>query len=296
METQKHILIVSRRVSESARLLTEGGPEDFLFHFAETPNAALRMVREKWPISLVVLDGGLLGPQAPNLYARLGKENDLPLLWVGGEGAEEPDFSFREPAGTLDEPVSAEEFAEVVRPILHDGFYPASLIQSLLSASNSVMTTTFQRSLEIGVPWLKLSGMVYGNVCALLPFRTERVLGHVLCAGEREHLADLGVEIGFDPGEGDRRIAQSVLAEISNVIIGRLAMDCANLLGEMRMGLPLVFAGDGMDLHSADKRPSVCVDVEDEWGKLHCEFLFQRAQLEGDEDPEMATAGDVLLF
>lgn len=295
MHTQKHILLISGARDAAASCLLESAPADFVVHLAETPNAALRLVREKTAISLVVLDGSHLGPSGPNLYTRLGRENDLPLVWLGGEGAVEPDFGAREPATRLDV-VEPDEFESEVRRIMHDGFYPASLVQSLLSASNSVMTTTFQRSLEIGMPWLKMSGMVYGNVTALVPFRAEKVLGHVLCSGEREHLADLGVEIGFDLAEGDRRIAQAVLAEIANVVVGRLAMDCENLLGAMKMGLPLVFAGDGLDMHAPDKKPSVCVDVDDLWGRLHCEFIFQRAEIAGEMDSQMATAGDVLLF
>jgi hypothetical protein len=36
--------------------------------------------------------------------------------------------------------------------------------------------------------------------------------------------------------------------------------------------------------------------VEDDWGKLHTEFLFQRAEIQGETDKEIAVAGDVLLF
>lgn len=295
MKTQKHILLISAPGAAAGTALLSDGPDDFVYHLAESPNAALRLVREKTAISLVVLDGDYLKDRGPNLYTRLGRENDLPLVWIGGEQAVEPDFGSREPAAQFEE-IDPEEFETTVRKVMHDGFYPASLVQSLLSASNSVMTTTFQRSLEIGSPWLKMSGMIYGNVTAIVPFRTEKVLGHVVCSGEREHLADLGIEIGFDLAEGDRRIAQAVLAEIANVIAGRLAMDCENLLGQMKMGLPLVFAGEGMDSHTPDKKPAVCVDVEDDWGKLHCEFIFQRAEISGETDPDMATAGDVLLF
>ncbi len=292
---EKHILLISKFDAPDPTGMGNTPPDDFKFLRLNSPNQALRAIREKVPISVVAFDGMALGESGPELFKRLAQENDLPLLWLSGEG-DEPDFGSLEPAGVFSGPPDREGFEQSVRKTVRDGFYPPSLVQSLLSACNNVMTTTFQRSLETRPAWLKVSGMVYGDVSACLPFRADKVLGNVIVTGFRSHLAQLGMEIGFEAEEGERRIAQAVLAEISNVIIGRLAMDCEELLGTLRMGLPLVFAGDGLDTHSPEKKPSVCVDVEDDWGKLHTEFLFQRADINMETDKDMAVAGDVLLF
>ncbi len=292
---KKHILLVTRGDAVDPTGLLDNAPEDFEFLRLNSPNEALRAIREKLPISVIAFDGQALGDSGPELFRRLGQENDLPGIWLSGE-SDEPDFGCFEPAGVLEGPPDPAQFEQLVRKTVCDGFYPASLVQSLLSACNNVMTTTFQRSLEVRDPWLKISGMVYGDVTACLPFRADNILGNVMVTGFRPHLAQLGMEIGFEAQEGERRIAQAVLAEISNVVIGRVAMDCEELLGALRMGLPMVFAGDDLDTHSPEKKPSVCVDVEDDWGKLHTEFLFQRAEITGETDKDVAVAGDVLLF
>lgn len=292
---KKHILLVTSSGADDPTGLLDNSPEDFEFLRLNSPNEALRAVREKVPISVIAFDGQALGESGPELFRRLGQENDLPGIWLTGEG-DEPDFGCFEPAGVLDGGPNPERFEDVVRKTVRDGFYPPSLVQSLLSACNNVMTTTFQRSLELREPWLKVSGMIYGDVTASLPFRANNILGNVMVTGFRPHLAQLGMEIGFEASEGERRIAQAVLAEISNVVIGRVAMDCEELLGTLRMGLPLVFAGDNLDTHSPEKKPAVCVEVEDDWGKLHTEFLFQRAEISEDTDKDVAVAGDVLLF
>ncbi len=293
---KKHILLVTNRTANDPTGLLENPPEDFEFFRLNSPAEALRAVREKVPISVVVYDGVQLEDTGLELYRRLAQENDLPTIWLTGEGGDEPDFGAMEPTEIVSGAAPAESFEAAVRKVVRDGFYPASLVQSLLSACNQVMTTTFQRSLELSEPWLKVSGMVYGDVIACLPFRADKVLGNVIVSGYRSHLAQLGLEIGFEHEEGERRIAQAVLAEISNVVIGRIATDCEELLGTLRMGLPLVFAGDALDTHSPEKKPSVCVVVEDDWGKLHTEFLFQRAEIGRETDKEIAVAGDVLLF
>lgn len=293
---KKHILLVTKTGAPDPTGLLENHPEDFEIVRLNSPNEALRAVREKVPISVIAYDGQAIGETGPELYRRLAQENDLPAIWLTGAEGEEPDFGALELAATLNGEPDPSAFEASVRKIVRDGFYPPSLVQSLLSACNNTMTTTFQRSLELCDPWLKVSGMVYGDVCACLPFRADNVLGTVMVSGFRPHLAQLGTEIGFEPEEGERRIAQAVLAEISNVIIGRVAMDCEELMGTLRMGLPMVFAGDNLDTHSPEKKPSVCADVEDDWGMLHTEFLFQRAEISGETDKDMAVAGDVLLF
>jgi|GEM_PF-2773139 len=293
---KKHILLVTKTGAPDPTGLIENPPEDFEFIRLNSANEALRAVREKLPISVIVYDGPSVGETGPELYRRIAQENDLPAIWMSGPDGEEPDFGALELAASMSGEPDPEGFEASIRKIVRDGFYPASLVQSLLSGCNNTMTTTFQRSLELRDPWLKVSGMVYGDVCACLPFRADNVLGTILVSGFRPHLAQLGGEIGFEPEEGERRIAQAVLAEISNVIIGRVAMDCEELMGTLRMGLPTVFAGDNLDTHSPEKKPSVCVDVEDDWGKLHTEFLFQRAEIKKDVDKDVAVAGDVLLF
>lgn len=292
---KKHILLVTHATAADPTGMASELPDDFSLLRLNSPYEALRAIREKVPISIVAFDGPSLGESGIELYKRMAQENELPCLWMTGEDGEAPDFGPLEPTEVL-ERGSPLDFDAAVRKAVRDDFYPRSLVQSLISACNQVMTTMFQRSLELNEPWLKVSGMVYGDVTASLPFRTEKVLGNLMVTGWRAHLAQLGLEIGFEPEEGERRIAQAVIAEISNVIIGRVAMDCEELLGTLRMGLPLVFAGEGLDTHSPEKKPSVCVDVEDDWGKLHTEFLFQRADIDGETDKEIAVAGDVLLF
>lgn len=292
---QKHILLVTHATAPDPTGMDGQVPDDFSFLRLNSPYEALRAVREKVPISIVAFDGAALGEAGIELYKRMSRENELACLWMTDEGGEPPDFGALEPTAVLPRGC-ATAFENAVRQAVCDDYYPPSLVQSLISACNQVMTATFQRSLELQEPWLKVSGMVYGDVAASLPFRTDKVLGKVLVTGWRPHLAQLGLEIGFEPEEGERRIAQAVIAEISNVIIGRVAMDCEELLGTLRMGLPLVFAGEGLDTHSPEKKPSVCVDVEDDWGKLHTEFLFQRAEISYETDKEIAVAGDVLLF
>ncbi len=293
---KKHILLVTKLGAQDPTGMLDDHPEDFCFLRLNNPAEALRAVREKVPISVLVYDAFALGDSAAELHKRIAQENDLPTIWLTGPDSEDPDLGALEATETIGGGPSARNFEDAVRRVVRDGFYPPTLVQSLLSACNQVMTTTFQRSLELQEPWLKVSGMVYGDVTATLPFRADHVLGNVMVSGYRPHLAQLGLEIGFDYVEGERRIAQAVLAEISNVIIGRVAMDCRELLGTLRMGLPMVFAGDGLDTHSPEKKPCVCVDVEDDWGKLHTEFLFQRAEIKGETDKEIAVAGDVLLF
>jgi CheY-specific phosphatase CheX len=293
---KKHILLVTKPGAPDPTGMLAEHPDDFSFLRLDNPSEALRAVREKVPISVLAYDASALGASGIELYKRIAQENDLPTIWLSGEEGEDPEFGSLQPAVIVAGGADRAEFEAAVRRTVRDDFYPPSLVQSLLSACNQVMTATFQRSLEIQEPWLKVSGMVYGDVSACLPFRADKVLGNVIVTGYRVHLAQLGLEIGFEAGEGERRIAQAVVAEISNVIIGRVAMDCGELLGTLRMGLPLVFAGDDLDTHSPEKKPSVCVDVEDDWGKLHTEFLFQRADISAETDKEIAVAGDVLLF
>ncbi len=295
MSAEKCLLLLAEPSSPLASVGQELLGDEYRISLTATPEEAISFVCSRTKLSLVVVDGG--NPHvSPETLAQLrAHAADLPVVWILPEDGEEPDFGMMETNALLPGPVGKDELLETIAPLIPEDLYPPSLTLTLVSGSNAVMATTFQASVDVGHPWYKLNSILPSGHTALLPFMGDNAAGHVLVSGTQEHLLALGLDLGFEESEGAGTLVREVLGEIANQIVGRIKNDCGSYLTDLRVGLPLIFAGSGLTISYPAGKPSVCVEVSDGRGTLHVEFSFQRAHVKVDNSEIYAT-GDVMLF
>lgn len=295
MGAEKCLLLVAEPSSPlttvSKQLIAEGSRVSLV----STPDDAVHFIRTRAKLSAVIVDDTAPRVDGETLSALKAASPDLPVLWVFDPDQDEPDFGMMEPPQLLPLSLTADALTEALATVIPEDLYPGSLTLTLVSAANAVMATTFQASVDVGNPWFKLNSMLPRGYTALLPFLGDNAAGHVLVGGSVEHLTALAVDLGFDESEGTGTLVREVLGEIANQVVGRVKQDCGTYLTDLRVGLPLIFSGEGLSVSYPSGKPSLCVEVSDGRGTLHVEFSFQRANVKVD-DSVMHATGDVLLF
>lgn len=295
MKARKRILLLTPPNGAFESLYPQLEERSFEVHEVSDADAALAYVRSQPSLAMMVVDGKAASAKPDLVRAMRALAGDLPVAWLVGEGQETPKFGVLAPHAVFPSLPTPEEFFKRASKLLAEDYYPKSLLITVVSAVNSVLATTFQTAVDVGAPWLKLSSLLPGQYNAFLPFMGRDSAGHVLVSGQGEHIAALGIELGFEPDMDERSIVREVLGEIANQVVGRVKTDCGSYLPDMRVGLPLLLAGREMGITYPSARPCVSVQVGDGRGELHVEFSFHRANVGADES-NIQDAGEVVLF
>lgn len=294
MKACKRVLFLTKPESALRALGQALAEFNFEVHSCPTITDALAFIQKEPTLALMVIDGAVEDDaNAVRLVRQLA--GALPVVWLLGEGQDEPEFGAIAPNTVLDRVPGPEQFAEKADRLVAADYYPKSLLMTLVSAANSVMAATFQASVDVGQAWLKHSSLLPGEYNAFIPFWGLNSAGHVMVSGQRDHLIRLGLELGFEEDEETRAVVKEVLGEIANQIVGRVKRDCASYLPDMRVGLPMIASGTNIAITYPSAKPCASVQVSDEHGQLHVEFSFHRADVGADQS-ELQDAGDVVLF
>lgn len=295
MKARKRILLLTSPDGAFTTLSPQLEPLNFEVVAVHSVEATLSYIRQQASIAIVVIDGLVDGVTGELVGEIRGVTGELPIAWLMAAGQDEPDFGLAEPNAIYNSLPSAEDFAKRADKLLSADYYPKSIVITVVSAANSVLATTFQASVDVGSPWLKLSSLLPGEFNAFVPFMGKDSAGHVIVSGQRAQVVALGMELGFEDASDARAMAREVLGEIANQIVGRVKIDCGGYLPDVRVGLPLVISGKELGISYPSARPCVSVEVGDERGHLHVEFSFHRANV-GADDSNLQDAGEVVLF
>ncbi len=295
MQASKFILLIAPEESPLEKLGPTLKQLDFQVSMVRTVEAGIGFMRRVPQLSLVAVDAKARDVVPEAFWELALVHDDLPIMWLASETDPNPKFGARTPQALFQRPLDEDAFVLRAKELLYADFYPSALAQSLVASSNAVMATTFQVPVEVGQPWLKLTGTIPGDVVAFLPFMSDTVVGYVMVSGECDRLAELAQEVGFDPEDGLRRISQEVVGEVANQVVGRLKTDCQSFLGNVRLGLPLLFAGQEMDIRYSSAKPSLCVDLVSGEARLEVSASVQIVSVDMSSS-SFADGGEVFLF
>lgn len=293
MQARKYILVVAEKDSPLALVAVGLTSFEFRVTLARDEATARGFIENASDISLIAVDGSLVEDASAFLAATRDRHRDLPIMWLdAGDGTE---FRGEPPDEMLALPLDAAVFSARAKELLFDDFYPKSMVHGLLSAGNAVLSLTFETGVECGEPWLKQTERLPGMVHAYIPFMSDKASGHLITSGDIHVLAALGERIGFDLEDGERQVAIDMAGEIANQVIGRMK-SLSDVLGDVRMGVPVVWVGMDIAAHFSSDKPNLSVQFETEVGQVHLDFGLHAFSGEAGEEDELMEAGDVELF
>ena len=290
MQTRKYILVVAEPKSsttDAAKALT--GME-FRITVASSAEAALAFIEGNAQLSLVAVDAAIIEDPDDMLRRIRDRHRDLPVVWIRTED-DKRRFTVDPPNAVLIQPLDAATFETRAKALLFEDFFPRAVVHGLLSAGNSVLPLSCETAVEAGEPWLKQTEALEGNVHAYIAFMADGINGHLLTSGDIGVLAKLGERLGFDPDDGSRQVAIDMAGEIGNQVLGRMKSICGDLLKGVRMGVPVVWVGEGIHAHFSAKKPNLSVQLNSEDGPIFLNFGFLSLQ---SEDPNAGVPDDFM--
>lgn len=199
---------------------------------------------------------------------------------------------------TVPSDATAALLEDKARALLINDLYPPSVVRAFVSSCNTVLTATFESAVESSEPSLSRSSVRHGNVSGFMLISDDETSAHLIVSADEADLAALAERIGFDPAEGQRRLAIDLASELVNQIVGRLKAT-VDLLSNLRLALPYVFTGEHVGIYSPTPKPSLSLALSSGDVKLVVDFWMKtRRTLDVAEEARLESLDEegLLLF
>lgn len=287
MKARQHVLIAGPIGDSHAELATTLKSLDLVVSHAATFEVADRAVQRAHDLALVVVDATSLPEQAAALLGRVKDlHRGLPVLWIGPD----PRLSSG-PDARLPATAAVSELEESAKALLLDDLYAPRLVRSFVSACNTALTTMFDCGVDSAEPTLNRTALRPGNVTAFMLMNSEQTSAHLALSSDEGTLCALGYRIGFDAGEGKRRLSIDMASELVNQIMGRMKAT-SELLEVLQLSLPYVFTGEGFSVYAPTSKPSLTLQLtcnELNAGAISIDFWY-KTRIAPDPEAERRAA------